>query len=197
MNLFFLQYTAVQCASVQADVHVVKMILETMQMLCTALHYSRSPLVFPFELYKPTHANHPSTKWVRHSLTHFLWAVEHGIALCEEYTRRYKKRHKCHDLYLVLKDLRPHFEELNFDTHKITRTDIPFGLDFIVLAIADDVFDECAVYQDENLLGVQTYKNYYLTKRKTMKKRKMQWYKTDTLPDELVFKKKVKEAENL
>ena len=176
MNIFFLAYCARLCAREQCDTHVIKMILETMQMLCTALHCCATPIVFPCALYRPVHVNHPSSKWVRHSIEHFEWMIEHGMALCEEYTRRYGKRHKCHDMYLALKPIRPTFQKQDFTDYlsKIAKADIPHGLKFIVVAISDDVFDEYAAYRDGELLGVQTYRNYYESKKTTMK-RKMTW----------------------
>jgi len=43
--------------------------------------------------YKPTHLHHGMTRWVAHSVANYRWAVQHGIALCAEYTRRYQKTH--------------------------------------------------------------------------------------------------------
>jgi hypothetical protein len=74
------------------DKHCVKMILESAQMLSTAhriLDKSDNDL-----LYKTTHKNHPSTKWVRESHLNYQWLYAHFIALGEEYTARYGKAHK-------------------------------------------------------------------------------------------------------
>ena len=143
-------------------------------MLCTAVHCSMSPVIFPCPMYQPTHVGHCSARWVRHSLKHFQWTIEHGLALCDEYTRRYGKRHKCHDMYLALKPMTLIFAEQNFDQRKVAKVDIPAGLTFIVLAINDDVFDDHAAHEDGQLLGVRTYRNYYKGKESTMK-RKMTW----------------------
>ena len=62
MNIFFLSKDPVEAARVQCDQHVVKMILETAQMLSTVAHQHKYLGVTG--IYKPTHANHPMTKWV-------------------------------------------------------------------------------------------------------------------------------------
>ena len=48
--------------------------------------------------YKPTHVNHPCTIWAGRSKENFDWLVVHGLALCDEYTRRYGRRHKTQDV---------------------------------------------------------------------------------------------------
>ena len=90
MNIFYLDRNPILAADRQCDRHVVKMILETAQLLSTAHHEldGESPA------YKPTHKNHPSAVWVRASADHYLWAFEHMMALGDEYTRRYGKVHK-------------------------------------------------------------------------------------------------------
>lgn len=75
-----------------SDKHVVKMILESAQLMSTAHHLHNSkhaPL-----LYKPTHTKHPSAIWVRQSKQHYEWLYQHFVALCDEYTKRYGKVHK-------------------------------------------------------------------------------------------------------
>lgn len=81
------------------DKHVVKMILEYCQLLSTAhrvLDKSDNDL-----LYKATHVNHPSAKWVRLSSDAYVWLTELLVFLCAEYTHRYGKIHKCQRIGLV------------------------------------------------------------------------------------------------
>ena len=123
--------------------------------------------------------------------------AQHGLALCEEeYTRRYGKTHALESKILSLYSLPlPHFQVHDvsdvFDTRKVAYYDIPEGLSFIPLAINDDVFYNCAEYDGEHILGISTYKNYYISKRYTMK-RKMLWAKQDKIPKEFSARKKVK-----
>lgn len=94
MNIFILDKDPKKAAKQQIDKHIVKMPLESAQMLCTALS-SHGQSATP---YKPTHKKHPCTIWASQNKANFNWLVEHGIALCEEYTSRYGKRHKCQDV---------------------------------------------------------------------------------------------------
>jgi len=41
------------------------------------------------------HKNHPSAVWARVAPYHYIWLCKYGLALCKEYTFRYKKVHKC------------------------------------------------------------------------------------------------------
>jgi hypothetical protein len=103
MNIFYLSHDPVQAAQVQYNKHVVKMILETAQLLCTAHHELNSNVNVP---YKATHKNHPSAIWVRSSAEAYMWAYEHMLALGAEYTKRYDKEHltiaKCRDVLYTL-----------------------------------------------------------------------------------------------
>lgn len=95
MNIFFLDRDPAVAARMHTDKHVVKMVLETAQILSTAhaAHGSTLP-----GLYKPTHAAHPCVRWVGASRAHYAWAARLGLALTAEYTYRYEKRHACTDL---------------------------------------------------------------------------------------------------
>ncbi len=79
-------------AKSQDNYRVVKMILESCQMLCTTLNELAGEQVTP---YRSTHKNHPSTKWVRASSSNFDSLVIHTLAMLEEYTARFGKIHKC------------------------------------------------------------------------------------------------------
>lgn len=100
MNIFFLSYDPHKCAILHCDKHVVKMILESCQILCTTWHVL-DPNHKSFKpIYKKTHINHPSVKWARESKLHYNWLCQLGLALCKEYTFRYDKIHKC-EQYIV------------------------------------------------------------------------------------------------
>ena len=89
MNIFYLDKDPVKAAQVQYNKHVVKMILESAQMLCTAHRFYGNDNV----PYKTAHLNHPSTIWVRQNSIHYDWLYDHMIALGNEYTKRYDKTH--------------------------------------------------------------------------------------------------------
>ena len=88
MNIFFLDRCPHTAARHQHDKHVVKMCLETAQILCTVAHGAGVQVP-----YKPTHAKHPCVMWAGASRYNFEWLVAHGLALCAEYTHRYGKTH--------------------------------------------------------------------------------------------------------
>ena len=93
MNIFYLNPDPVKAAQLQYNKHVVKMILESAQMLCTAHHCygnAEQKLNVP---YKQAHLNHPSTVWARKSRATYRWLYLHMMALGDEYTKRYGKKH--------------------------------------------------------------------------------------------------------
>jgi hypothetical protein len=91
MNIFYLSEDPEQAAKYMYNKHVVKMILESAQLLCTAHIISDGEAAdVP---YKATHKNHPSAIWARESVSNYIWLYDHMIALGNEYTRRYGKKH--------------------------------------------------------------------------------------------------------
>jgi hypothetical protein len=99
MNIFLLSLNLRLCAMYHVDKHVVKMILEAAQVLCTAvwLNGGSAP-------YKPAHKKHPCTLWCAESLSNWLFLKELCCELNEEFRYRYDKKvnHKSWD---VIKEL--------------------------------------------------------------------------------------------
>ena len=91
MNIFVLSNDPVEAASMMCDKHVLKMIIESGQMLCAAHEPGFAP-------WKRTHYNHPCSIWTRTTTSNYHWLVEHGLALCREYTKRYGKLHKSEEV---------------------------------------------------------------------------------------------------
>ena len=87
MNIFLLDHDIERCAQYHCDQHVVKMILEGVQILCTALN--KMGLETP---YKPTHKNHPCVLWVGESFDNFLWLKDLTLFLNDEYRYRFDKQ---------------------------------------------------------------------------------------------------------
>ena len=96
MNIFVLHRDALVAASHMCDKHVVKMILESAQMLSTVHHLYDNPYNLP--LYKKCFVNHPCTLWVADSSQNYNWLAEHAYALCNIYHNRYGRTHKSTDL---------------------------------------------------------------------------------------------------
>lgn len=111
MNIFFLSYITQVCAQEHVDKHVVKMILETCQLLCSAHYVSDSSFTPPYKL---THKNHPCAIWVRKSLSNYKWLVDLGLELCKEYTHRYSKIHATQKHLMTLSTNLPPIEDLGF-----------------------------------------------------------------------------------
>jgi hypothetical protein len=93
MNIFYLSFNTKKCARYHLDRHVVKMILELAQLLCTAIWLSGKEAP-----YKATHKNHPSAIWTRDNINNWKWTKKLALALCKEYTYRYGKKHKSEDI---------------------------------------------------------------------------------------------------
>lgn len=94
MNIFFLDWNPAIAAKFHCDKHVIKMILESAQLLYCAHWVLSPPISVPDFAYKKTHANHPCSVWVRESIENYEWLCTLAMALCEEYTHRYGKIHK-------------------------------------------------------------------------------------------------------
>ena len=108
MNIFFLHKHPVIAAQMQCDKHVVKMILESAQLLSTCHrvldgteYYDKTangrkikrwthpnPNLEPL-LYKAGWVKHPSTIWLFESAYNYMWLYKHMMALNEEYKKRY------------------------------------------------------------------------------------------------------------
>lgn len=94
MNIFYLHVLARKAAQYHCDKHVVKMILETAQLLYS-VHWELCPAGLPSGAYRKTHGKHPCAIWARESLSNYRWLADLGYWLCQEYRYRYgDKTHK-------------------------------------------------------------------------------------------------------
>lgn len=109
MNIFSIYLNPEESARELIDAHVIKMTLESAQILCTVAHLNglfdkdRIP-------YKPTHVRHPSVRWAGETCANFYWLYNHFVALCNEYFIRYQKRHKCSQYKLIFESMVHNFE---------------------------------------------------------------------------------------
>jgi hypothetical protein len=163
MNIFFLHLNTKKCAEMHVDKHVVKMILESVQLLCSAHH------LHPYDNYKPpyklTHKNHPSAIWTRTSQENYLWLVSLAKELCKEYTYRYGKKHKCEQYLDDLEKNIPDIEKKEFTAP------LPAMPDIYKNKITDDINKDI-----ENV--IESYKQYYFFEKSDL----FSWKKRDT-PD--------------
>ena len=118
MNIFFLDFDTNKCAEYHCDKHVVKMILETAQLLC-GVHWvlgDEAP-------YKLTHRNHPCAIWTRECLENYIWLADLCLELCKEYTYRYGKRHKSQDIIEWCLVNKPKINDIGFTTPPMAMPD--------------------------------------------------------------------------
>ena len=106
MNVFVLDLDIATCARYHADRHVVKMILESAQMLCTVLN--EHGVVAP---YRSTHTRHPCTLWAGASLSNWLWLRELALSLNEEYKYRFARSVDHSSATVVMNLPRPPIED--------------------------------------------------------------------------------------
>ena len=116
MNIFILDKDIKKCAQYHCDKHVVKMILETAQLLCGVHHVTAHDTVHDTAHvpYKLSHKNHPCAIWARESFSNYVYLCELGLELCKEYTHRYGKRHKSLDVILWCIVNRPNIPDKGF-----------------------------------------------------------------------------------
>ena len=137
MNIFILDFDKRKAAQYHVDKHIVKMPLETAQLLCTVHHFvgNEAP-------YRKTHVNHPCSKWARKSLTNYNWLVDMGMELCYEYNYRYGRVHKCQAIIEWCKNNTPNIPDI--------------GLTSFAQAMPDK-------YKSTDV--VEAYRKYYLNEK--------------------------------
>ena len=155
MNIFYLDRSVIKCARDHNDKHVVKMILETAQLLCGA-HWATGGSA----PYKLSHKNHPCAIWVRSNMENYIWLCMLGRELCNEYTRRYGKHHKTSEIIIWCCVNHPNIPEGKF-------FDPPLAMP-----------DTCKVANN----AILSYRNYYMSQEKQKiaswkkKREKPDWY---------------------
>ena len=179
MNLFILSFDPAKAAEQMMDKHVNKILLEAVQMLCTAKRIldPNAPEEVTASLYKLAHKNHPVTIWCRTSRANFVWALDHVDALHAEWKYRYghpeTKIHKSYQVAQILRDNIPTDDKFpRPESHGVT----PFAL-----AMPDQ-------YKDPMGDAVKSYRAYYMSpeKRRIASWKKLRaaptWYGEQTSP---------------
>jgi hypothetical protein len=140
MNIFFLDKTPEKSARYLCDKHVPKMLLESAQMLSTAVQKHKGRIE---ELYKPAYPNHPMTIWVGECWHNFNWALQNAIAIHDEYKFRFDKIHKS---YRIIEDI----------LHNDYKWDIPNTFNFT--RVPQCMPDE---YKKHPRSHIKAYRDYY------------------------------------
>ena len=113
MNIFHLHKDPKTCAEYHCDKHVVKMILETGQMLSTAYrrHFDEC-YFYNVDLYKTAYPRHPMTVWVGNSGGNFSWTMQLLEHLLQQYELRYNKVHTTSRIFYLLKNNLKYWQDL-------------------------------------------------------------------------------------
>lgn len=166
MNLFILSLIQSEIARYMMDKHVSKILLEAVQMLCSAKRILDPDDEVNERIYKLAHKNHPVTIWCRTSQENFIWTLDLIEELHKEWKYRYghpeTKMHKSYIMSLVLRENIPSKDK--FEKQGLT----PFAL-----AMPDE-------YKCED--AVEAYRNYYMSPDKQKiaswkkKREKPEWY---------------------
>lgn len=172
MNIFYLDKDVTKCAEYHCDKHVVKMILEYAQLLCTAhrvldgweyidassgrriKRWRLTDEMHDQILYKATHINHPSAVWARESRQNYDWLFSLFKSLLQEYTHRYGKKHATERLVYWLRKAPRNIDDTGFTQPTPAMP------------------DEFKVKND----SIQSYQNYY----RVSKARMLKYTKRDT-----------------
>ena len=169
MNLFILSLNFKECAECMFDKHVSKIILEAVQMLCTAIQIidTDNEIGRKIKIYKIAHKNHPVTIWMRTSLENYMWALDLVDAMHNEWKYRYNHPpEKMHKSYIVAKYLR----EYAPTSDKFPKSGLtPFAQAMPIECKCDD--------------PVEAYRRYYQTPEKQKiaswkNREKPIWYQT-------------------
>ena len=116
MNIFVTDPDPWKCARVLPDKHIVKMPLETCQMLAIVASekwgrgFGTLPRLdgTPYSTEKGAFRNHPCTIWAGDFVLNWHWLIQHGLALCNEYSERYQKIHSCLKTIVYAKSIFPY-----------------------------------------------------------------------------------------
>ena len=166
MNVFYVDKHPVKAAEQMCDKHIVKMILESAQLLCTCHrvqdgteYYDKTANGRKIKrwrhpndnlepiLYKAGWVKHPSTLWLFESAYNYIWLYKHMMALNDEYKLRYNhtKDHMCVQKLGQLLKTPPYNAPIN-----VKGTDATPAMP-----------DECKVPGD----AVASYRKYYIMKK--------------------------------
>jgi hypothetical protein len=135
MNIFFLDEDPKKAAQKQIDKHVVKMIVESTQMLQTAYSLERLAMNDCPKNQNGnnrTHGyyNHPCSIWVRSSKSNFEWLLDHAIDLYYEKKYRFGGDHFSHSFILWSVRNKPYIDDLGLTTPALAFKNYPHLRDY-------------------------------------------------------------------
>lgn len=161
MNIFATDSDPIQSARNLCNRHIVKMCVETCQILSFAFPYSNDVLMKNSN--KISHHSHPASIWCRDSLANMEWLLSHGLAMCEEYTSRYKREHASE---WRIKWIADHYTELSYLKVGLT----PFARCF------GEFKSQLDLTVDDT---IEAYRQFYILDKMSFAK----WPSIDVIPD--------------
>src|SRR4029078_3491813 len=169
MNIFFLSLSIKKGARYHFDKHVIKMIVECCQLLCTAWHVLDPDAAKQLNIYKLTHVNHPCSKWVSEHANNYLYVARLG----KEWRYRYQhtRIHGCEDKLNYL------YQHLPFNINKTPIIKSSSNPNCLSLPLPQAMPEEY-----KNKRAVSAYRAYYHSKLhlKSWKRRDAPyWWKND------------------
>lgn len=171
MNIFAIYNDPKESARHLCDQHVVKMIIESGQLLANAFTLERlnkddCPKTKKNESRRHSHLHHPSSKWTLSSRKNYEWVLEHALELVKEKSERYPKSpiHFTNDFLIWVSD---HIDELQFQ-----RQDLE---DFSVAISEDKICRNDPKFSSSDSVG--KYRLYYIYDKQfaTWKRNKPSW----------------------
>jgi hypothetical protein len=158
MNIFVTDHCPIQSARNLPDKHIVKMPLETCQMLAIIYsdwYYGVGKLYkqdgTPYRTQHGAFRNHPCTQWAAENEYNLAWLIVHGVALCDEYTARYGKVHTCLDVIAQAEQIYKRcFDEDHYDASQQVTS--------FTRAMPEDI------KYDTTIDTIEAYKRYLNTK---------------------------------
>ena len=178
MNIFVLSRQARRAAALHSDAHVVKMLLESLQILSTALSLHSQPAP-----YLPTHKKHPCVIWAAAHRPNFQWLLDLALALADEHKSRYpaSTEHKCAPLVRALAE-----RDLSFlPDHPDPDLLAELGNRARVIDQPEGCLFGVVVGPSTKASVVAAYRSIYAQKR--TRGQKMRWGKQDEPPAQLAF----------
>ena len=166
MNVFYVDKHPVKAAEQMCDKHIVKMILESAQLLCTChrvmdgteyygktangrkiKRWKHPDRKMNKHLYLAGHVNHPTNIWLRECRENYMLMFTYYKLICEEYTYRYGKEHGAKDYWWILREPPKNMPSLG------KTTPVPQAM---------KEFPQCKVDGD----SVQAYRNFYVVAKR-------------------------------
>ena len=192
MNIFALHPDPQISAHWLCNVHVVKMLAESAEMLVLSHVYHGSKIPVTAIPIRHRHMNHPCTVWARSSTANYSWLHKHALALCQEYWKWYGQWKGCtHDYQWELEGW---------------LSKPPASLKYNVFTPHASAFSDPTLKQAYTLGQYKdvyhAYRIYYLTKNITMKTpmcwpdNPPVWFSKDAVSeDSVLYAMAVEEAE--